>query len=60
MMLLLAASGWSQQGGAVKTDTAGKKNVAPALAEQPVPVTLWGLDLLLSNSGFGLGVSYRR
>jgi len=60
MLLLVAATGWSQQGGAVKSDTAGKKNVATAMAEQPVPVTLWGLDLLLSNSGFGFGLSYRR
>jgi hypothetical protein len=57
-LLMSAATGWSQ--GGAKSDTAGKKNVLPALAETPVPVTLWGLDLLLSNSGFGLGLSYRR
>jgi outer membrane protein W len=59
-LMLAAATAWAQQGGAVKTDTAGKRNVAPVLAETPVPVTLWGFDLLLSNSGFGLGLSYRR
>lgn len=60
VVLLVAARGWPQQEGAVKTDTAARKNIAPALAETPVPVTLWGFDLLLSNSGFGLGLSYRR
>ena len=60
VLMLWAASGWSQQGGTVKTDTAGKKTAVPAPAEAVVPVTLWGLDLLLSNSGFGLGLSYRR
>ena len=60
MMLLVAATGWSQQGGTVTSDTAGKKNVSPAMADVPVPVTLWGFDLLLSNSGFGFGLSYRR
>jgi hypothetical protein len=60
IMLLVAATGWSQQGGTVTSDTAGKKNVSPAMAETRVPVTLWGFDLLLSNSGFGFGLSYRR
>lgn len=57
---LTAVTAWSQQEGSVKTDSAAKKTVSAAAAETPVPVTLWGFDLLLSNSGFGLGLSYRR
>jgi hypothetical protein len=47
-LLMAAATGWSQQGGSANS------------VESPVPMNLWGIDLLLSNSGFGLGVSYRR
>lgn len=60
LLALIAATAWAQQGGVVKTDTAGKKATPPALGEPPAATTLWGLDLLLSNSGFGLGLSYRR
>jgi hypothetical protein len=60
VLLLGATPVWSQHGGSVTTDTAGKKTAATAAIEPTVPVNLWGIDLLLSNSGFGAGVSYRR
>ena len=60
VLAVAVSTSWTQpQTPAVRADSAARGATRPASVPPPSPVSFWGLDVLLSTDGFGIGAFYR-
>ncbi len=62
ILLLVAATAQAQQGMVfAKPDSSSHTGTGhPSITDQAPPLNCWGVDILISTDGFGLGTFYRR
>ena len=60
LLVAVAAAPAQQRPAATQPDTSHAALKGHALADQGPPLNCWGVDILISTDGFGLGTFYRR